>query len=87
MATPNIEKSQENTNQAPENTAQMAREIYRLAGLAIEKITGALNTVSGIEKSQALQVQNRQEEYVLRKNELAVVEPKILVWQQRGYIA
>lgn len=63
------------------------REIYRLAGLAIEKITGSLNTVSGIEESHALAERNQQEEYSLRKQDMADMEPKILLWQNYGYIA
>jgi hypothetical protein len=85
-----VNKIQENQesgqNKAPENAAQMAREIYRLAGLGVEKVTGALEVVDENETSKKFAERNQQEEYALRTSELQEPTHKIDFWQRLNYV-
>lgn len=86
-----VNKIQENQesgqNKAPENAAQMAREIYRLAGLGVERVTGTLEVVDGNETSKRLAERNRQEEYNLRANEIQEPNRKVDFWQRLNFVA
>lgn len=80
------ENKESSADKAPENAAQMAKEIYRLAGLGVERVTGALDVVDENETSNRLAQQNRQEESILRTNELQEPTQRINLWQRFNYV-